>query len=148
MPGQQLYIPYCNMHLAHDSFMGFYFVFSLWRMDSRSICIVNLRNWTVKFIKASMDITTIVYQISEVDLSNETKIPLCREPYHEGKWARNSGVSLIYLNYQEVNYVHEWFSCKILKWTLQRMLLWLLLMALWWITSTITLMEIQIVVSP
>ena len=35
----------------------------------------------------------------------------------------NSGVSLIYLNYQEVNYVHEWFSCKILKWTLQRMLL-------------------------
>ena len=148
MPGQQLYIPYCNMHLAHDSFMGFYFVFSLWRMDSRSICIVNLRNWTVKFIKASMDITTIVYQISEVDLSNETKIPLCREPYHEGKWARNSGVSLIYLNYQEVNYVHEWFSCKILKSPLQRMLLWLLLKALWWITSTITLMEIQIVVSP
>ena len=63
-----------------------------------------------------MDLTTIAYQISEVDLCNETKIPLCREPYHGGKWARNSGVSLIYLNYQEVNYVHEWFSCKILKW--------------------------------
>ena len=139
MLGQQLYIPYCNMHLAYDTVSWDSILYSAYG---------EWRNWTVKFIKASMDITTIVYQISEVDLSNETKIPLCREPYHGGKWARNSGVSLIYLNYQEVNYVHEWFSCKILKWTLQRMLLWLLLMALWWITSTITLMEIQIVVSP